>query len=45
VTGEPLQFRAEWPADLGSALALAAGWDRVAPADALSYLQFFNEDG
>jgi 23S rRNA pseudouridine1911/1915/1917 synthase len=45
VTGAPLSFRAEWPEDLGNALAVAAGQERVAPHSALSYLQFFNEDG
>jgi len=45
VSGEPLSFRAEWPEDLGNALALAAGSERVAPESALSYLHFFNEDG
>jgi 23S rRNA pseudouridine1911/1915/1917 synthase len=45
VSGEPLSFRAEWPEDLGNALAVAAGSERVAPDSALSYLQFFNEDG
>ncbi|HEX5632115.1 MAG TPA: RluA family pseudouridine synthase [Gemmatimonadales bacterium] len=45
MTNAPLEFRAEWPADLKNALAVAAGSDLVAPADALSYLQFFNEDG
>ena len=45
VSGEPLSFRAEWPEDLGNALAVAAGAERVAPDSALSYLQFFNEDG
>lgn len=45
VSGEALRFRAEWPDDLRNALSIAAGWDRVAPADPLSYLQFFNEDG
>jgi 23S rRNA pseudouridine1911/1915/1917 synthase len=45
VSGVPLTFRAEWPEDLGNALVVAAGAERVAPASALSYLQFFNEDG
>jgi 23S rRNA pseudouridine1911/1915/1917 synthase len=45
VSGEPLTFRAEWPEDLGNALAIAGGAERVAQASALSYLQFFNEDG
>jgi len=45
VTSAALSFRAEWPEDLGNALVVAAGSERVAPASALSYLQFFNEDG
>jgi 23S rRNA pseudouridine1911/1915/1917 synthase len=45
ISGAPLSFRAEWPEDLGNALAVAAGPERVAPDSALSYLQFFNEDG
>jgi 23S rRNA pseudouridine1911/1915/1917 synthase len=45
VTGAPLSFRAEWPEDLGNALAVAAGSDLVAGEPPLSYLHFFNEDG
>src|SRR5262249_5689020 len=41
-TGSPLEFRAEWPADLADALAVASGEDLVARPDALSYLLFFN---
>jgi len=42
--GEPLEFRAEWPADLMPALKLAAGSEVVAPQEALTYLQFYERD-
>src|SRR5262249_6191514 len=42
MTGEPLEFRSEWPPDLGPALRLAAGEDLVARPEPLAYLQFFN---
>ncbi len=42
LTGAPLEFRSEWPADLGPALRLAAGGDLVARPDPLAYLLFFN---
>jgi len=45
VTGEPLEFRAEWPPDLRAALLAAGGQDLVARGDPLGYLVFFNRDG
>ena len=42
MTGAPLEFRSEWPPDLGPALAIAAGVDLVARPDPLAYLLFFN---
>jgi 23S rRNA pseudouridine1911/1915/1917 synthase len=45
VTGEPLEFRAEWPADLRDALLASGGQDLVARSDPLGYLVFFNRDG
>ncbi len=45
VTGAPLEFRAEWPADLRESLYLAAGSEVVAHPDPLTYLLFFNRDG
>ncbi len=44
-SGEPLEFRSEWPADLRLALLAAGGEDLVARPDPLSYLVFFNRDG
>ncbi|MBA3317878.1 MAG: RluA family pseudouridine synthase [Gemmatimonadales bacterium] len=44
-TGEPLEFRAEWPADLRETLRLAGGTDIVAHPEPLSYLLFYNRDG
>jgi 23S rRNA pseudouridine1911/1915/1917 synthase len=43
VTGKPIQCRSEWPADLRSALEAAAAPDRVAAAEPLAYLGFFND--
>jgi 23S rRNA pseudouridine1911/1915/1917 synthase len=45
LTGAPLEFRAEWPADLLESLRLAAGSEVVAHPDPLTYLLFFNRDG
>jgi 23S rRNA pseudouridine1911/1915/1917 synthase len=45
VTGTPIEFRAEWPADLRETLRLAAGSEVVAHPDPLTYLLFFNRDG
>jgi len=45
VSGAPLEFHAEWPADLRDALVVAAGEELVAPPESLSYLRFFNRDG
>lgn len=45
IDGHPLVFRAEWPADLFSALRLAAGQDSVAPDSPLAYLRFYQRDG
>jgi 23S rRNA pseudouridine1911/1915/1917 synthase len=44
-TGEPLEFRSEWPADLRPALLALGGEDLVARPDPLGYLLFFNRDG
>jgi 23S rRNA pseudouridine1911/1915/1917 synthase len=44
-TGEPLEFRAEWPLDLRETLLLAGGREIVAHPDPLSYLLFYNRDG
>jgi 23S rRNA pseudouridine1911/1915/1917 synthase len=44
-TGEPMEFRAEWPLDLREALLLAGGREIVAHPDPLSYLLFYNRDG
>jgi len=42
ISGEPMEFRSEWPADLAPLLARAAGQEvPVAPTEALRYLQFF----
>ena len=45
VSGAPLEFHAEWPADLRDALVVASGQELVARSDPLSYLRFFNRDG
>ncbi|HYF40173.1 MAG TPA: RluA family pseudouridine synthase [Gemmatimonadales bacterium] len=45
VSGAPLEFTSEWPADLGPALAAAGGEELVARSDPLRYLRFFNRDG
>ena len=45
VSGAPLEFHAEWPADLRDALVVAGGEELVARPDPLSYLRFFNRDG
>jgi 23S rRNA pseudouridine1911/1915/1917 synthase len=42
-TGDPVEFRAEWPDDLRPALALLAGADLVARTDPLGYLHFFKQ--
>ena len=44
-TGELLEFRADWPADLRQALLAAAGSEVVAHPEPLGYLLFFNRDG
>jgi 23S rRNA pseudouridine1911/1915/1917 synthase len=44
-TGEPMEFRAEWPADLRESLLLVAGREVVAHPDPMGYLLFFNRDG
>jgi 23S rRNA pseudouridine1911/1915/1917 synthase len=44
-TGEPMEFRAEWPLDLREALLAAGGREIVARPDPLSYLLFYNRDG
>jgi 23S rRNA pseudouridine1911/1915/1917 synthase len=46
ITNEPLDFRADWPADLAPLLTAAMGVrDAVAPAEALRYLLFFEAHG
>ena len=45
VSGAPLEFRAEWPADLRAALVVAGGEELVAQPEPLRYLRFFNRDG
>ena len=44
-SGEPMEFRAEWPADLRESLLMAGGREVVAHPDPLSYLLFHNRDG
>ncbi len=44
-TGEPMEFRAEWPLDLREALVTAGGSEIVAHPNPLSYLLFYNRDG
>ena len=44
-TGEPVEFRSEWPTDLRAALLASGGQDLVAGDAPLSYLLFFNRDG
>jgi 23S rRNA pseudouridine1911/1915/1917 synthase len=43
-SGEPLEFQADWPADLMPALKLAADSEVVAQDEPLRYLRFFNRD-
>ncbi|MEO7137815.1 MAG: RluA family pseudouridine synthase [Gemmatimonadales bacterium] len=45
VSGAPLEFHSDWPADLRDALIVAGGEELVAPSQPLSYLRFFNRDG
>jgi 23S rRNA pseudouridine1911/1915/1917 synthase len=45
VSGAPLEFHSEWPADLSDALVVAGGEEIVARSEPLSYLRFFNRDG
>jgi 23S rRNA pseudouridine1911/1915/1917 synthase len=42
-TGDPIEFRSEWPPDLHAALARAAGAELVAPTDPLGYFHFFKQ--
>ena len=44
-SGEPLEFRSEWPADLRPTLLALGAEDLVARPDPLGYLVFFNRDG
>ena len=44
-SGEPLEFHADWPADLRPALLAVGAEDLVARPDPLGYLLFFNRDG
>ena len=43
VTGEPLRFRSEWPADLRPVLDAAAWPDQIAGSQPLTYLGFFTD--
>jgi 23S rRNA pseudouridine1911/1915/1917 synthase len=45
VSGAPLEFHSEWPADLRPTLGAAGGQELVARPDPLAYLLFFNTDG
>ncbi len=50
ISGEPLRFRSEWPADLRGSLFLASGGasgegPEVADRQGLGYLGFFTDDG
>ncbi len=45
VSGAPLEFHAEWPADLSNALVVVGGEELVAHPEPLRYLRFFNRDG
>ncbi len=45
VSGEPVEFHAEWPADLAPALLALGAEELVARPDPLGYLLFFNRDG
>ena len=46
ITGVPLDFRSEWPADLREALRLASGeGSEVADRQGLGYLGFFKDNG
>jgi 23S rRNA pseudouridine1911/1915/1917 synthase len=42
-SGEPVEFRSEWPADLHDALARLGGAELVAHAAPLGYLHFFKQ--
>jgi 23S rRNA pseudouridine1911/1915/1917 synthase len=44
-SGEPLEFRSDWPPDLRPALLAVGAEDLVARPDPLGYLLFFNRDG
>jgi 23S rRNA pseudouridine1911/1915/1917 synthase len=44
-SGTPLEFHADWPADLRTSLHVVGGEDLVARPDPLRYLLFFNRDG
>jgi 23S rRNA pseudouridine1911/1915/1917 synthase len=44
-SGAPMEFRADWPADLRESLRIVAGGEVVAHPDPLTYLLFFNRDG
>jgi 23S rRNA pseudouridine1911/1915/1917 synthase len=45
ITGDAMNFTAEWPADLRPALLAASGDSAVTTAEPLSYLGFFQRDG
>ena len=42
-TGEPVEFRSEWPPDLRDVLVRAAGAELVARTDPLGYFHFFKQ--
>ena len=44
-SGEPLEFRSEWPTDLRPTLLALGAEELVARPDPLGYLVFFNRDG
>jgi 23S rRNA pseudouridine1911/1915/1917 synthase len=44
-TGQALEFRAEWPADLRDTILAVGGEELVARPDPLGYLLFFDRDG
>jgi 23S rRNA pseudouridine1911/1915/1917 synthase len=44
-SGEPLEFRSEWPADLRPTILALGAEDLVDRPNPLGYLLFFNRDG
>jgi 23S rRNA pseudouridine1911/1915/1917 synthase len=45
ITHAPVEFHAEWPADLRAAFLALGAEELVARPDPLGYLRFFNRDG